>query len=42
MRLLSLAIALLVLASVAYVSLSTPSHAEVFGSDGSIMSVRAR
>ena len=34
MRLLSLFIALAVLAGVAYVSLSTPSRAAVFGDDG--------
>ena len=36
MRLISLTIALVVLAGVAYISFSTPSHAEVFGSDGSV------
>jgi hypothetical protein len=38
MRLLSLAIALLTLAGVAYVSLETPSRAAVFGDDMQIAS----
>jgi hypothetical protein len=42
MRIISLAIALFVLAGVAYISFSTPSHAEVFGGEGSTASAQAR
>jgi hypothetical protein len=39
MRLVSLAIALIVLAGVAYVSFSTPSRAEVFANDRTVASL---